>query len=85
MNKLRLDYNPKFDINQYESFVTFQNEVIYIFVRSKTDAGVIAHESIHIANYIFKHANIEFDINNDEPYAYLMGWVVEEIHKAIKK
>ena len=85
LDKNKLTYDKSLPVNSWESFVAFEYDKIWIFLRSKTDAGVIAHEAVHITNYVFKHANITLDINNDEPYAYLLGWIVEEIHKVQKK
>jgi hypothetical protein len=47
----------------------------------KKDWSVIAHETVHVVNAIFLSCNIQLDRNNDEPQAYLTGWVVNEIDK----
>lgn len=74
----------QFDVNNYDSFIFPHKDCIYLFINSKATAGVIAHEAVHIVNYVFKRANISLDFDNDEPQAYLMGWIVDTIHKCLK-
>ncbi len=45
----------------------------------------IAHEAIHVLTRIFKHASIQLDLVNDEPQAYLTGWVAGELYKFVTK
>lgn len=85
MGKLKLKYNENFNIDDHEAFVTDQNDKIYVFLRSKASMSIIAHEAVHIVNYVFKQAHISLDLDNDEPQAYLMGWVVDKIVKSIGK
>lgn len=44
----------------------------------------VAHEAFHVVTNIFKDRGMYIDLSNDEPAAYLLGWVVKEIHKFIK-
>lgn len=46
--------------------------------------GMIAHESVHIADYIFDEcgALTQMFKYGNEPYAYLVGWVAECFSKA---
>lgn len=46
------------------------------------DINTICHESVHIVNIVFEHAGIPISTDNDEPFAYLTGWVAEQISKA---
>lgn len=43
----------------------------------KITANTIVHECMHIAGQITANTGIRHDITNDEPYAYLIGWVAE--------
>lgn len=54
-----------------------------IWFRNKTEYRHIAHESAHLVNMIFKDRSIDLDHENDEPYCYMIGWVVNEIIKTI--
>lgn len=46
---------------------------------------VVAHEVSHCANWIFHHRGITLDSVNDEPYAYLVGWITGEVYKYADK
>ena len=46
--------------------------------------GVIAHECLHVANYIANYKGIKLDPNNDEPMTYLIGWITDQIYKFLK-
>ena len=48
------------------------------------DYSLIAHEIVHVINYIYLDCGIELDRVNDENQAYLTGWLFEEIEKIIK-
>ena len=50
---------------------------VLIWLRTKVDPGVAAHESIHAANYICRDCDIHFDALNDEHYAYLVGFIAD--------
>ena len=65
--------------------ITFQmdKEIVVVF-NSKVDASIVAHEALHICSYIFKNTGAEFDGDNDEPLAYLLGYIVKKIHRTIK-
>lgn len=49
------------------------------------DVNTIAHEAIHIKNAVMKHSGIKHDFDNDEPEAYLTGWISEQIYRAWKE
>lgn len=46
------------------------------------EAEIAAHEAVHIVNKTYEHAGAKLDTKNDEPQAYMTGWVVSEIYKA---
>lgn len=55
----------------------------FMLLRPDTTPKIIAHEAVHVVNRIFSARGIQLDIANDEPQAYLMGWVVEQAHHAL--
>lgn len=66
--------NP--DKNGYSKYVlAFEN---------KTTHNIIAHECMHFVNNVFEDRGISPDVENDEPQAYLLGWVVEQCYKIVK-
>lgn len=56
-----------------------------VFDRKKISHSIIAHEVTHCANWIFYDRDITVDFRNDEPYAYLVGWITGVVYRAIKK
>jgi hypothetical protein len=44
-------------------------------------ANIQAHEAVHVADSIYKNLGIHHDVANNEPYAYLVGFIVECINK----
>lgn len=48
----------------------------------KYDINTICHEAVHIKNAVFMHSGMTHDPNNDEPEAYLLGWIAEQISLA---
>lgn len=56
-----------------------------ILVEKGASPGIIAHESKHTVNSIFKSVGMKLDEYNDEAECYLLGWVVNRVHEAIKK
>lgn len=78
----------KFDIDYYQdgySAITLKrNGNVIVAFKKKTNASIIAHESVHICNHIFKNVGIQPCLDNDEAFAYLLGWIVKKIHKTIK-
>ena len=57
----------------------------YVVSFEELDYSLIAHESVHIVNFLFTDIGIELCRDNDELQAYLTGWIFEEILKAFKK
>ena len=45
----------------------------------------IAHEIVHLKNYIFKTIGGQLDFDNDEPEAYLTGYLFDVIYDFLHK
>jgi len=58
--------------------------VLNPYDRVKLTHGVISHEAVHAANMIFQARDIKLDLNNDEPYAYFVEAIVNEVYKFLK-
>jgi hypothetical protein len=45
--------------------------------------GTIAHESVHIADYLYEESGAYSQVlsEKNEPYAYLVGWIADCIYK----
>ena len=55
----------------------------FLAFENNTKPDIIAHECFHFVNELFSHKGIIPDTENDEPGAYLMGWIVEECFKCL--
>lgn len=45
--------------------------------------GVVAHEANHVADDLYRFIGAVPDINNNEPHAYLVGWVASCVEDAL--
>ena len=45
-----------------------------------SDHATLAHEIQHIVSNICRDCKMEYAIENDEPFAYLTGWITEKIY-----
>jgi hypothetical protein len=70
----------------YQEKIKGQDVTVFHIAMTKGQItpGVIAHEAFHLANMIFKYISAEPTFDNDEPQAYLIGWIVDECHKFYK-
>ena len=58
----------------------------YVVVFTKLpQSRTIAHECVHLVNFLYIDRGVELDRYNDEPQAYLIGWFYEEIEKFFSK
>jgi len=57
----------------------------YIIAFEYTDGTIIAHEIVHLKNYIYQDCSMEVDRYNDEPEAYLTGWLFDQINNFLNK
>lgn len=63
------------DENKYKSYIVAFTDVDHL--------SNIAHEIVHIKNHIFLDCAMELDHHNDEPEAYLIGWLFDIIYNFI--
>lgn len=59
--------------------VAHDNTVAILFEYDKITDAVIFHEVQHAVNFICRLRDIKLDLNNDEPQAYLSGFVGEHV------
>lgn len=57
----------------------------YIMAFEYSEGTIIAHEIVHLKNYIYQDKGIELDRYNDEPEAYLIGWLYKQVDKFLNK
>lgn len=78
----------EFNVSDYAAFVYTERtkkrfSLFTVIISPKCSESVIAHECVHLVNAVFIEHHIQLDRHNDEPQAYLTGWFVRQIHKAI--
>ena len=52
---------------------------------SKLTNGTIAHEAMHVVFEKFADNGVIITHKNQEPTTYLLGWITDEIHAALKE
>jgi len=81
--EVKKEYNLKVNMEGFSACM-FKNDLKngqteYVIAYGKeVSNSIIAHECIHFINAVFIDRMIELDRHNDEPQAYLMGWVFEQ-------
>jgi hypothetical protein len=76
-------YGTNIDENLYAAVVFKDKNDKIILAIQKKRLDIIAHEVVHIVNIIFKDCGVKLDLDNDEPQAYLTGYIFKEIIKFI--
>lgn len=56
----------------------------YVLAFEYSDGSIIAHEIVHLINYLYLDCGIELDRVNDEHQAYLSGWLFKKIENILK-
>jgi hypothetical protein len=59
----------------------YLGELVWFVSVKDLTASNIAHEAVHAAMDIFVDLGCRFDAFNQEPFAYLVGWVADCIDK----
>lgn len=87
--------NPGINITWGDDMAAWTNDHFYngyviavVFDARGLEIDTIVHEAIHIKNMVYSHSGIKHDSVNDEPEAYLTGWIagkIWEMYKEFKK
>ena len=80
------EVNKKFNSNKSDEvaatvLVITEGNIVIVFKRDCFKLKYIAHEIVHAVNEVFRYSNVELDLNNDEPQAYLTSWLFEQVYK----
>lgn len=68
------------------SAFAFKNKSEYVMAFLKDHSNNdVAHESLHVVDYIFRDIGADMGSENKEVQCYLLGWVVEQCHKFLDK
>jgi len=87
--KYKVKLPRSFDVEDTVAFVCsgwHKDKFSYvIFVKPNASKSTIAHECVHLTNEVYLHIHSPLKRNNDEHQAYITGYFVEQVHKALKK
>tara|TARA_B100000287_G_scaffold201972_1_gene190718 strand:+ start:825 stop:1214 length:390 start_codon:yes stop_codon:yes gene_type:complete len=83
--KHELEHENGWDFVSGTVIVTSDNKTHIIFRRSDMRPGVVVHECFHALTRICKDLGIKYDPDNDEPMAYMLTWLVDEVYRTIAK
>lgn len=64
-------------------FLNNDNQPV-IWLPKRTEPCVFAHECVHVVSEIMKAKGIDYDVDNDEPIAYLHSWLFNVFFKRVK-
>lgn len=64
-------------------FITGHRQTIVILGRCPGN-GVVAHEIFHAVEMIMRYLKMPLSTENDEAYAYLIGYVTDEFYRNMK-
>lgn len=80
-------YNTDIKEEDYDAvvFTQVKDSSKIVLAIKKVDWPTIAHEVVHVVNNIFLSCGVQLDRHNDEPQAYLTGWVFNEIVEFLKE
>ena len=59
------------------------NNALGIVVALDTPNSVIAHEAVHIINFIFEEIGYETRTDNDEAFTYFLTWLIDQIESKL--
>lgn len=70
------------------AFVDYKSYQPIIWVDSTIEdfpnlMNTISHEALHAVGNIFDRKGVDYDSDNDEPYTYLLGYIVEQMVSTI--
>lgn len=65
------------------ALANFDRGVFALFIPFNASTKTIAHELWHLTNYILRQVGIVADHDNDEPGAYLNGWLTERVYRLL--
>ena len=74
-----------YTVNNWEALTSWKQQVFTIIARPSIKPEIIAHESAHVVNRLFKEVFIDLDYDNDEAFCYMLSWVVKQVYVSLDK
>jgi hypothetical protein len=85
VKNLREEYEDTIQNKPQGSFFgTSYNLFLHFDPNLKDLTNVAVHECFHATYYILNRANVYLDESSEEAYAYLLGFITDEVVKIIK-
>lgn len=86
----KLNMNMLHDNLSFDAYVSNRSPInglskYTVLIKPTATPEIIAHEAFHVMSMVFKDRGIDYDVINDEPAAYFLGWIVKQIHLSISK
>lgn len=79
-------YPSDYDYGHYKAFVCTRHDgVCMVFKPEYFKESLLAHESVHAAWYVLDYAQVKVDFTNDEPLAYAVEHIYEQVYRHWKK
>lgn len=75
--KRKFRKSPRIEANDY-GMTEMIDGTIVIWTHDKKGIPELAHECLHAANMCLGSRGVEVDLENDEPVAYLLAWLLEK-------
>lgn len=67
-------YNSKTKIGTNDFFMVLNTKV-------NMELSTLSHEAVHLAKDIFNYVHANFTTEDQEPFCYLVGWILDEAYK----
>ena len=55
-----------------------------IWIPKRVDISIVCHESYHVVEYMMSDVGIETDVDHQEAFAYMMGFVAKTVWETMK-
>ena len=83
--EFRENYSKYVDASCTACTLEYSGQCRCELVIPSNDYSLVVHELEHVKNLIWKSKGYKPQADNDEPDAYLIGWLFEQVDKIIKK
>lgn len=76
----KLDQDEDYAEARGMAMVERDRSTLWVLLKPKSSAAVMAHEAVHLANYVWLSMGMEkASCLEDEPFTHLVEWLVEKM------
>ena len=69
----------------FEAYFIYKHKDYSIIVKPNATITAMGHEALHATFHILRDSDVKYHHNNQEPFCYLHGYILEQIHARIKR